>query len=203
MVHPLRILLASVVAATIAPSPCLAAWKPEPMSQSYVNLGCGSDAGTLLLSINTGTTKYLLSSTSPLFKSAYSITTKAVANDRRIQVYALSGFPTVRRSYTNENGVCSEMSGVEPMGIGFEGPGSSTSIPRPLQSSRGISVSRVPGELKVDGATGSVEVATVGGRLLARRLPDARGSVALPLQGLPRGVLLVRCGDRVVTYHNL
>lgn len=203
MVQPLRILLAGILAASILPSPSSAAWKSEPMSQSYVNLGCGADAGTVLLSINTGSTKYLVTSTSPLFKSAYSITSKAVATDRRIQVYGLSGFPTVQRSYTNESGTCSQMSGVDLLGIGFEGSSSSTQVRRPLQSIRGISVLRTSAELKVGGLTEAVELVTIDGRVLTRLVPDAEGSARLPLQGLPRGVLLVRSGVHVFTYHNL
>lgn len=202
MLHPFRILLAGLVATSVLPSPCQAAWKPEPMSQSYVNLGCGSDAGTVILSINTGTSKYLVTSTSPLFKSAFSITTKAVANDRRIQVYTLSNFPTVQRSYTNEKGTCSQMSGIDLMGIGFDVRSSSTPVRRQHLHSRKISVSLASGELRVVGAKGAVELVTIGGRLLARRVPDAEGSAVILLKGLPRGVLLVRSGDRVVTVHN-
>lgn len=201
MVSALRFLLAGALAVTILPSPSRAEWKPEPVSQSYVNLGCGADVGTVLLSINTGTTKYLLSSTSPLFKSASSITTKAVANDRRIRVYALTGFPTVRRNYTNENGTCSEMSGIDLLGIGFD-VSSSTSTPAPQRPIPGLRIARNSGWLRIAGAVAPVELSTLDGRSLDRLRPDAQGSVSTPLVGLPRGLLLVRSGNTVVRLHN-
>ena len=181
--------------------PAQAGWVTESSNQAYVLKGCGSDSGTTLLTIQTGSRRFHVSSESPISRAAFGIGSMSVAKGKPIQIYALDGFPASSYNIVNGSGFCQSVQGIDILGISID-RGAVVKASRAVARDAGIRLRRQGTDLLVSGTTQPCELVDLQGRTVARSVPGGEGSWSIPLAGVERGAFVLRSGGANLRFVN-
>jgi hypothetical protein len=177
--------------------PAIASWTdPSPATRVAFQIGCGTDSGLSVQTLQVGSKSYFLRSASGgLFDRSLSIVPLSVGKQVPIQVFSFAAQTPTDFRVVNDQGECSLESAIEAIGIALDRTQATASIGSgnkidPLAYKR-ISATRIELDPKVDWSLRDPSGTSVS---VASRYTSS--AVVLDLSPLPQGTYFLRSGSK-------